>query len=896
MVLADFFHRFVQSIEINFIEDDRYLMIIDGLKVTIIVTVFAVILGTLLGGLVCWMRMSSKKWLSGVAKAYIDIIRGTPTLLLLLIMFYVILARVDVNSVIVAILTFAINGSAYFCEMLRSAIGSIDKGQTEAGLSLGYTKTRTFLKIVLPQAVKNVLPVYQGEIINILKGTAIVGYVAVVDVTKATDLIRARTFDAFLPLLAAALVYFFLAWLIGLLLKFLFRERKRSGHPGAFQAVVLLVLFLGSCSGKEKVEIENESDLKYAHLGVIAGSHHDVAVTDSLQPLNISRFNDISAMLVALEQGKLDAAYIESVTLQSVRLTHPDIVGHKSFLGSKEIGFVFEKWNTELCGRANDFLEGMIDSPVWNEMEARWLSGTANPDTTGCFHDPYTEGIPLKVGMQGSHFPFNYVAGGKVVGFEVELVNHLAASLGRPVEIILMDSPVSALSLNSGKIDCVASLTLRYPSRERNVLFSNPYYYSDAVYVTKEENDDGGRGHGFLILIILGSAVVLSAVIAGCRAIFASRKKRGFLALRRETDAIISVRHLKKVFDDNLEVLKDVNIDIRKGDVISVIGPSGTGKSTFLRCLNLLEQPTSGQIVIDGYDMTDPDADIPSLRRRMGMVFQSFNLFNHKNILDNITMAPMDLLGKSRNEAETEAMEYLGMVGLAEKAYAMPGQLSGGQKQRAAIARALAMHPEILLFDEPTSALDPTMVSEVLGVMRTLARQGMTMIVVTHEMEFARQVSNRIIYMDQGVIYEEGIPEQIFKSPQRDRTRMFIDKIRECVYEISSSRYDYYEMIGRMDNFCKRYYLSDVVRGRSIHAVEEALTILGTEPGTQVRLTYSEKTASTELYISSPRPFDPEMLSGGKYELEDAILKGVCDTVEAYGKDEGSELKMRIRK
>ena len=895
MLLADFFHGFAQSINLNFIEDDRYLMIIDGLKVTIIVTVFAVILGTVLGGLVCWMRMSNKKWLSGIAKAYIDIIRGTPTLLLLLIMFYVILARVDVNSVVVAILTFAINGSAYFCEMLRSAICSIDKGQTEAGLSLGYTKTRTFLKIVLPQAVKSVLPVYQGEIINILKGTAIVGYVAVVDVTKATDLIRARTFDAFLPLLAAALVYFLLAWLIGLLLKSLFRDRKRSGRRDALQAVALLVFFLGSCSGKEQIEVKNESDLKYAHLGVIAGSHHDMAVTDSLNPLNVSRFNDISAMLVALEQGKIDAAYIESVTLQSVRLTHPDIVGHESFMGRKEIGFVFEKWNTELCDRTNDFLERMIDTPVWQEMQNRWLSGTANPDTTGCFHDPYTEGIPLKVGMQGSHFPFNYVAGGKVVGFEVELVNHLAASLGRPLEVILMDNPVSALSLNSGKIDCVASLILRYPSRERNVLFSNPYYYSNAVYVTREGDNDGGHGPGLLILTILGSASVLSAVFAGCRAISSSRRKRRFLACRQETDAIIIVRHLRKVFDGSLQVLKDVNIDIKKGDVISVIGPSGTGKSTFLRCLNLLEKPTSGQIIIDGYDMTDPDADIPSLRRRMGMVFQSFNLFNNKNILDNITMAPMDLLGKSRSEAEVEAMEYLGLVGLAEKAYAMPNQLSGGQKQRAAIARALAMHPEILLFDEPTSALDPTMVSEVLSVMRTLARQGMTMIVVTHEMEFARQVSNRVIYMDQGIIYDEGSPEQIFENPQKERTRMFINKIRECAYEISSSRYDYHAMIGRMDNFCKRYYLSDAIRDRSIHAVEEALTILGTGQGTQVRLTYSEKTASTDLYVTSPRLFDPEILSGGKYELEYAILKGVCDTVEAYEKDGGCEMKMKIK-
>ena len=219
---------------------------------------------------------------------------------------------------------------------------------------------------------------------------------------------------------------------------------------------------------------------------------------------------------------------------------------------------------------------------------------------------------------------------------------------------------------------------------------------------------------------------------------------------------IIRISGMKKSYG-SFDVLRDINLDVHKGEVISIIGPSGTGKSTFLRCLNLLEQPTSGSILIDGEDILKPDANVPLLRRRMGMVFQSFNLFNGMTVIDNLCLAPMLLLGKSREDAEKRALELLQMVGMAERAEALPDQLSGGQKQRIAIARALAMDPEILLFDEPTSALDPTMVNEVLGVMTRLARQGMTMLVVTHEMRFARQVSSRVLFFADGVVYEEAV-------------------------------------------------------------------------------------------------------------------------------------------
>ena len=239
---------------------------------------------------------------------------------------------------------------------------------------------------------------------------------------------------------------------------------------------------------------------------------------------------------------------------------------------------------------------------------------------------------------------------------------------------------------------------------------------------------------------------------------------------------MISVRHLQKSFN-GVEVLRDVNAEIEKGEVISVIGPSGTGKSTFLRCLNRLETPDGGSIVVGGVDVTAPDADLASVRRKMGMVFQNFNLFGNLTILGNVMAAQCDILGTSKTDARKKAKELLDRVGLANKADALPEELSGGQKQRVAIARALAMDPEILLFDEPTSALDPTMVGEVLAVIKDLAKTGMTMLIVTHEMGFARDVSTRVFYMDEGVVYEDGTPADVFNAPKRPKTVEFVGQV-----------------------------------------------------------------------------------------------------------------------
>ena len=239
---------------------------------------------------------------------------------------------------------------------------------------------------------------------------------------------------------------------------------------------------------------------------------------------------------------------------------------------------------------------------------------------------------------------------------------------------------------------------------------------------------------------------------------------------------MISVRHLSKAFG-GVTVLRDVNAEIAKGEVVSIIGPSGTGKSTFLRCLNRLETPDGGSIVVDGVDVTAPKADLASVRRKMGMVFQNFNLFGNLDILGNVMAAQCDLLGVSRDAAKAKALELLGRVGLKDKANALPDELSGGQKQRVAIARALAMDPEILLFDEPTSALDPTMVGEVLAVIKDLAKTGMTMLIVTHEMGFARDVSTRVFYMDEGVIYEDGTSNEVFNHPKKPKTIEFVGQV-----------------------------------------------------------------------------------------------------------------------
>ena len=309
---------------------------------------------------------------------------------------------------------------------------------------------------------------------------------------------------------------------------------------------------------------------------------------------------------------------------------------------------------------------------------------------------------------------------------------------------------------------------------------------------------------------------------------------------------MISVRHLAKTFvnpdGSTFTPLTDVNFDIEKGEVVSIIGPSGTGKSTLLRALNLLDAPTGGEILFDGQNILAKGYPLEQLRRKMGMVFQNFNLFPHLSVIDNVCFAPMRLLGLSREEARGEALELLKKVGMANKADALPEMLSGGQKQRVAIARALAMKPEAILFDEPTSALDPTMVGEVLSVIRQLAKEGMTMLIVTHEMKFARDVSTRIFFMNEGILYEDGTPEQVFEHPRRSATREFVQRIHRQVFELDTAGADFdpYETGTEMMRFCIKYGIPQYGEPASVIAGEMLQKHLCEYKNVTLRLSYGE--------------------------------------------------------
>ena len=316
---------------------------------------------------------------------------------------------------------------------------------------------------------------------------------------------------------------------------------------------------------------------------------------------------------------------------------------------------------------------------------------------------------------------------------------------------------------------------------------------------------------------------------------------------------MIKISHLRKEYP-NVTPLKDVNVEIYKGDVISIIGPSGIGKSTLIRCINMLETPTSGEIVVDEECITDKKCNINKIRQKMGMVFQSFNLFNHMNIIENIMAAPMDLLGKSRQEAYDKGMELLRTVGLADKALNYPDELSGGQKQRVAIARALAMEPEILLFDEPTSALDPTMVGEVQAVIRDLARKGMTLMIVTHEMRFAREVANRVFYMDEGGVYEDGTPEEIFDHPKREKTIRFIKHLKVFETLIASKNFDFIGFNTALEEFGRKNQVAQraILRAQAVFeelGVQIILPELSDEFKLGIALEYSQEEETLTMLL-----------------------------------------------
>ena len=863
--IMDMFSNVAESFSNNLIVEDRYRMILDGLQVTLLITLFAAVLGTILGGLVCWMRMSRRRWLQQVARVYIDLMRGTPVLVLLMLMYYVVMAPVDATGIVVAIVTFAMNTAAYISEMLRTTIQGIDRGQTEAGLALGFTQRQTFFRIVLPQVVRAVMPVYQGEIISLLKGTSIVGYIAVADMTRASDLIRSRTFDAFFPLIVTAIIYFVMAWLIGMLLQSLVQRQRMKATVAA---VVLTLLGLAGYmptmdggdapanrSGISSSEVPPVfKALKGKSVAVIIGSIQDIAVTDMAPDANILRMTTQTDLLAALESGKVDVAGSESLSLDFNREIADKVDSVGAGLESIPVAAIFKRGNTALQQDFNQFLADIRRDGTYQKIYDRWQqsddpSALTIPEQRGT-------GRTLRVATYPAMPPFNFINSGKPSGLEPALLTEWANRRNWKLEFLVMDFAAQIPAVQTGKADMAMGAISVTEERQKQVLFSDGYVESHIVLITRKGEagilsltpapSPKGEGSGYLWP---WGAVLLTIFIGGGTWLIVRKKHSTTLhstPLSLGEGSGVRLVHLRKSYG-SLEVLRDITVDIHRGEVISIIGPSGTGKSTFLRCLNLLEQPTGGSIVVDGEDILAKGYPVNRLRQKMGMVFQSFNLFEHKTVLENVIFAPCQLRRMPEEEARREGLALLRKVGLAEKADVYPSSLSGGQKQRVAIARALAMKPDVILFDEPTSALDPTMVGEVLSVIRQLAKEGMTMLIVTHEMKFAHDVSTRIFFMYDGYIHEDGSPRQIFESPVHSATKAFIQRIRKEVFEIDGPDFDFLGMHSAVSAFCHKYGIPE--------KEEKAQQLIGKmldgamapyRPIT-VRITHSEQSLVTAL-------------------------------------------------
>ncbi len=846
----------------NLIEDDRYRMILDGLQVTLIITFCAAILGTLLGGLVCWMRMNRRSWLQKVAKVYIDIMRGTPVLVLLMLMYYVVLAPMKATGIVVAIITFAMNMAAYVSEMLRTAIQGIDRGQTEAGLALGFTRRQTFVRIVLPQVIKSVMPVYQGEVISLLKGTSVVGYIAVADMTRASDLIRSRTFDAFFPLIVTAIIYFLMAWLIGLLLTSLVQRKRMKAIVAALAlAIGATVCYVPTITSSDNTKTEVVADtpevfkaLSGKRVGVVIGSVQDMAVSNYAPDADIMRITSSADLLAALENGKVDVAGWDNLSVAFNKEIASKVDTVNACLPTTPIGACFQLDNIELKQDFDSFLAEIRNDGTYQKIIDRWsnaddLSAMARPQRHGTGHT-------LRVAIYPAFPPFSFISSGEPSGLEIDLLSEWANRRNRQLEFLAMEFASQIPAVQTGKVDMAMGAISITEERQKQVLFSEGYLAEHIVLITRKgeagiltnpsqlsDTEKNTKKWPWILAII---------VIVGGGTWFVIRRKHSAplkpinSKLSTLNSQLITISHLKKSYE-NLEVLRDINVDIHRGEVISIIGPSGTGKSTLLRCLNLLEQPTGGSIFVDGEDILVKGYPVHLMRQKMGMVFQSFNLFPHKTVLENVMLAPCQLHHEEPEKAREEGLTLLRKVGLAEKADVYPTSLSGGQKQRVAIARALAMKPEILLFDEPTSALDPTMVGEVLSVIRQLANEGMTMLIVTHEMKFAHDVSTRIFFMYDGYIHEDGSPEQIFENPVHSATKAFIQRIRKEVFQIDGPDFDFLGMHSAINAFCYKYGITEK-QETAQQLIDKMLDeVMAAYCPITVRITHSEQSEVTAL-------------------------------------------------
>ena len=906
--IIEWISSITESFTNNLIAEDRYRMILDGLQVTLLITLCAALLGTLLGGLVCWMRMSRRTWLQQVAKVYIELMRGTPVLVLLMLMYYVVMAPVDATGIVVAIVTFAMNTAAYISEMLRTTIQGIDRGQTEAGLALGFTPRQTFLKIVLPQVVRAVMPVYQGEIISLLKGTSIVGYIAVADMTRASDLIRSRTFDAFFPLIVTAIIYFLMAWLIGMMLQSLVQQKRTK----AIVAAMMLTLFgmmgyistmLTATDTDTAADVADQSSvppvfqaLNGKNVAVIIGSIQDIAVTDMAPDANILRMTSQTDLLAALESGKVDVAGSESLSLDFNREIADKVDSVGAGLESIPVAAIFKRGNTALQQDFNQFLADIRRDGTYQKIYDRWQqsddpSALTIPEQRGT-------GRTLRVATYPAMPPFNFINSGKPSGLEPALLTEWANRRNWKLEFLVMDFAAQIPAVQTGKADMAMGAISVTEERQKQVLFSDGYVESHIVLITRKGEagilsltpapSPKGEGSGYLWP---WGAVLLTIFIGGGTWLIVRKKHSTTLhstPLSLGEGSGVRLVHLRKSYG-SLEVLRDITVDIHRGEVISIIGPSGTGKSTLLRCLNLLEQPTGGSIVVDGEDILAKGYPVNRLRQKMGMVFQSFNLFEHKTVLENVIFAPCQLRRMPEEEARREGLALLRKVGLAEKADVYPSSLSGGQKQRVAIARALAMKPDVILFDEPTSALDPTMVGEVLSVIRQLAKEGMTMLIVTHEMKFAHDVSTRIFFMQGGYIHEDGTPQQIFDNPIHSATKAFIQRIRKEVFEIGGSDFDFLGMHSAMGAFCHKYGIADKLETAERLTDQLLDGAMAQYRPITVRITHSEQSGITALDFMVEKMTDTPLT-----DVQRNALSGQCKQVIEEPTKRGFRVKLII--
>ena len=905
MTAMKFFTSLSESFINNLIAEQRYRMILDGLQVTLIITLCAALLGTLLGGLVCWMRMSRRPWLQKVAKVYIDIMRGTPVLVVLMLMYYVIMAPLETTGIVVAIVTFGMNTAAYIGEMLRTAIQGIDRGQTEAGLALGYTPRQTFIRIVLPQVVKAVMPVYQGEIISLLKGTSIVGYIAVADMTRASDLIRSRTFDAFFPLILTAIIYFFMAWLIGRLMTSLSsKEYKKSAAAAALLLLGGTVCYIPTLASTGEDAVRKEVPAVFQALNgkrvcVVLGSIQDIAVSEMSPGADIQRVSSMPNMFMTLESGKSDIIVAENlmVTFDKDLAAKVDTIG--AGIPPIPLGAIFRLGNAELQQDFNGFLSDIQTDGTYQEIYNSWQN--ADDITARTLPVQRGTGRTLTVAVAPDTAPFNFISSGVPAGLEIDLLTEWANRRNWKLEYLVMEFSSLIPAIQTGKADLAMGVISATEERKKQVLFSDGYLASHIVFMTRKgeagllteqsqpSEQANGRPWVLVICLILGGGAGLFFIGLHLRRKSLAKQSAAFQSASQAADApVIRIAHLKKRYG-SLEVLKDINADVHRGEVISIIGPSGTGKSTLLRALNLLDPPTGGEILFDGKNILSRGYPVHLMRQRMGMVFQSFNLFPHKTVLENVMMAPCQLRGEAAEKAREEGMALLRKVGLAEKADVYPSSLSGGQKQRVAIARTLAMKPEVILFDEPTSALDPTMVGEVLSVIRQLADEGMTMLIVTHEMKFANDVSTRIFFMYDGFIHEDGTPQQIFEAPVHSATKAFIQRIRKEVFEIDGPDFDFPGMQSAIGAFCYKYGI--IAKQEAAQRLCKFMLddVMAAYRPITVRITHSEQSGVSALDFMVEK-----MESSPLTEEQRSALAAQCQQVAEDPTDRGFRVKLII--